>query len=311
MIQTSTVLILGAGASKPYGYPTGAELRELILSELERGYDLYDRLWPNEKHVSPELVRAFRYQFGLSQLPSIDEFLEHNLEEWGQFGRAIIAGALLPYENLNELVRRPQLRWYDYLWDTLRGNIDDFMSHQLSIISFNYDRSLETYLANGMELGYNMSRADVTECLSHLRFVHVYGTLGGRAFIDKNARPYAELGADADTLTQIIHNNARDIKIVDRAHPDDVDEEFTEARQLISAAQRIFLLGFGFNETNLLRLNLRSIVQSNTQMRVIATTHGMGRMAVQRAKQFLNLGDQFTTHNVECEWLFHEYDALV
>lgn len=30
MITENTIFILGAGASKPYGFPTGAELREQI-----------------------------------------------------------------------------------------------------------------------------------------------------------------------------------------------------------------------------------------------------------------------------------------
>jgi hypothetical protein len=34
MIDTETVFILGAGASKPYGYPTGYELKEFICEKL-------------------------------------------------------------------------------------------------------------------------------------------------------------------------------------------------------------------------------------------------------------------------------------
>jgi len=33
MIDTPTLFILGAGASKPYGYPTGAELRTDIVKQ--------------------------------------------------------------------------------------------------------------------------------------------------------------------------------------------------------------------------------------------------------------------------------------
>ena len=35
MIETPTVLILGAGASKPYGYPIGSELKSRIISSLK------------------------------------------------------------------------------------------------------------------------------------------------------------------------------------------------------------------------------------------------------------------------------------
>ncbi len=35
MITKPTVLVLGAGASKPYGYPLGGELLEYIYAVLE------------------------------------------------------------------------------------------------------------------------------------------------------------------------------------------------------------------------------------------------------------------------------------
>ncbi|WP_156096076.1 hypothetical protein [Methanobacterium sp. SMA-27] len=35
MIKTPTVFVLGAGASIPYGYPSGEKLREEICHELE------------------------------------------------------------------------------------------------------------------------------------------------------------------------------------------------------------------------------------------------------------------------------------
>jgi hypothetical protein len=35
MITVPTVLVLGAGASAPYGFPSGAELRRIIISSLK------------------------------------------------------------------------------------------------------------------------------------------------------------------------------------------------------------------------------------------------------------------------------------
>ena len=41
MLTRSTVLILGAGASKPFGFPTGIELSEQV----------FDKLSPAEGHT--------------------------------------------------------------------------------------------------------------------------------------------------------------------------------------------------------------------------------------------------------------------
>ncbi len=37
MITKPTVFILGAGASKPFGYPTGNELKDLIVKHFDPG----------------------------------------------------------------------------------------------------------------------------------------------------------------------------------------------------------------------------------------------------------------------------------
>jgi len=40
MITQQTVFILGAGASAPYGYPTGAGLKDIICDEISELFDL-------------------------------------------------------------------------------------------------------------------------------------------------------------------------------------------------------------------------------------------------------------------------------
>ena len=40
MIETPTLFVLGAGASKPYGYPTGPELRSEIVPTLFHGFPI-------------------------------------------------------------------------------------------------------------------------------------------------------------------------------------------------------------------------------------------------------------------------------
>jgi hypothetical protein len=59
MIANRTTLILGAGASKPFGYPTGVELREQIIGRL--GMRVQDPIYE-------ELLNRFRW----SLVSSID-----------------------------------------------------------------------------------------------------------------------------------------------------------------------------------------------------------------------------------------------
>jgi hypothetical protein len=73
MISKNTVLVLGAGASYPYGFPLGKQLKQKILSLQERpdDYSAVHELGYLERDIS-EFQRRFRG----SQLDSIDLFLE-------------------------------------------------------------------------------------------------------------------------------------------------------------------------------------------------------------------------------------------
>lgn len=141
MIEVHTVLVLGAGASTDYGYPTGPVLRDMILDGLG------DSSSPMSEQLRPLGyddwgMKTFRDAFADQQLPTIDEFLEEH-SEFARIGKLAIASALLPFERSGKLERRSKPTWYDHLWDELRQDIDNFTDNKLTIVSFNYDRSLD------------------------------------------------------------------------------------------------------------------------------------------------------------------------
>ena len=92
MIKQKTVFVLGAGASKPYGFPTGGELRNFALSRMTR------EGWT--KHLS-ELgfkqpkVAAFVEAFRESPPSSLDLFVEHRPTDV-RLAKAAIVGSTDP-----------------------------------------------------------------------------------------------------------------------------------------------------------------------------------------------------------------------
>ena len=81
MITKKTVLILGAGASVPYGFPTGKELVRKICASI----DTYPSVGPpmgvtsnqlREIDVDPEYYRHFQTALDEAQM-SVDAFLEN------------------------------------------------------------------------------------------------------------------------------------------------------------------------------------------------------------------------------------------
>lgn len=277
MVTKQTVLVLGAGASKRYGYPTGAELRDLIISGTEKGRELHTLLAEMMHHKDHD-IRTFREHFDDANLPTIDEFLEQN-PQYDLIGRQAIVGVLKPKEIHRELNRRASKRWYDYLFDVLRSDIDNFTEQKLQIITFNYDRSLEQFLGHSLlRAGYGLSSDDVRKCLQHLEFIHPYGTLGGRPYLDPSYLEYQ----DSDHYPYI--KKAVDgIKTI--RQDDEVEEAFKRPRELLDNAERIILLGFGFEKQNVGRLRLADCDCVN-KAQVFATAKGISKGDWDRIREY-------------------------
>jgi hypothetical protein len=120
MIEQETVFILGAGASAPYGYPTGNGLRNAICQGFPKKLQ---KLLPISQTVIPRetlrgLIRdsgEFANTFDLSNTPSIDLFLARN-PRFSQVGKIAIALEILTAEGnsrFGENVEKGQ-DWYSY-----------------------------------------------------------------------------------------------------------------------------------------------------------------------------------------------------
>lgn len=142
MLSKSTVLVLGAGASKPYNFPTGFELSGRIFDQLQgAGHAPYNNLREIFGFGQTEINR-FRDAFYFSGKNSVDAFLEHRTE-FLAIGKAATAAVLVEYENPWRLFQYDDQNWLRYLYNNLNTSFDDFGSNKLSIVTFNYDRVVE------------------------------------------------------------------------------------------------------------------------------------------------------------------------
>ncbi len=86
MIVQPAVLVLGAGASKAYGFPTGPELADQVVRELASAANHSDISTSttfaqtlasfNSPDVKPELYAPFVEAFHVSSCSSLDEFVQ-------------------------------------------------------------------------------------------------------------------------------------------------------------------------------------------------------------------------------------------
>lgn len=333
MIEKRTVLILGAGSSYEVGFPLGRQLINEIYTLVmgsSKGYrkniggNIKEETVPNaallnrflevagEKRqdgsdYSVDFIRTFAEELWNAKLPSIDDFLFHR-EEFSLIGKISILFVLSNYENAERF--KPQLQfnnqwdypawgWYEqHLWPCLvDGTNRDFTKlkqNKLSIITFNYDRSLEHFLITAIKAAYGLNETEAAEFFSAIPVEHVYGKLGklnwemvclgdlpqaredwmleGHIFTPWEIRvlfrlfgavgEYGMTREDWDTGRTALSENARQqiVKVfVSRAKDIKTYHEVSEQskyRDILQQAERIYFLGCSYHEQNLKALGL-------------------------------------------------------
>src|SRR6266498_1227589 len=98
MIEKPTVLILGAGASEPYGFPTGGELQDEIIDGCQREDS---PIWGHLSNLAftSLAIQDFGKQLLHAKRPSVDRFLESRENPYLRIGTAAIVSALIPKED--------------------------------------------------------------------------------------------------------------------------------------------------------------------------------------------------------------------
>ncbi len=319
MIQESTLFILGAGASRPYGYPTGSELRQEICSCFVKDSSAYfEKQGATGARLRNALDRAeeFTNRFYNSSTKSIDLFLARNPEFMVVGKWAIIFRILAAERNstFREQMANRNHDWYSYLFEKLTDDLVKkeeyrrFCENKLSFITFNYDRSLEHFLYESLLNSFHgIGSKRIVEQLSKLRIIHVFGQVAGLEWQDLESKfPY---GTDVNRLD--VQRLADKLRIIYEEN-DNPEPELEETRRLISDAQRIFFLGFGYAKENLELLNIPHILRIG--QRIHGTALGSTEkessdirslLAISRDGQILQSDAKI--HNWDCVQLLRQY----
>lgn len=293
MIKNKTTLILGAGTSMHLNYPSGNELVKTVIDYALKNGAPHRHFQRNLSNLG--IKEPFIKEFGTSLLRSgrnsIDEFLQYRTE-YAEVGKLAIAASLLHYEHLSSLFSpTAEKDWYKYLYSRLNSSFEEFDQNQISIITFNYDRSLEFFLFHALQNSYGKSDTEVAEKMSHIKIIHIHGLLGELPWVNPDhGIPY---NVNASYTSDELKNRAKNIKII---HDQDVDSDpqLKEAHEEIMSAQKVIFLGFGYHPINMQRLGFKkdeSLVNPNYN-RVFGTTKGFTslekRAILSKYQYFLN-----------------------
>jgi hypothetical protein len=274
MLSKRTVFILGAGASAAYGFSSG-----LGLLEAARALDLprlVNNIGPIPRDNTDGPARELHGALTNSLAVSLDALLEQRpaLEV---AGKRLMAGMLLEQENAalrNRFASTDD--WMRVLFAEMsRGakTIGHFEDNPVTFVTFNYDRLLEHRLIHALCARYGCGLSTGVEVLGSVPIIHLHGDLGALPAQDTGGIPFGAIEADsvydAQTL-DIVRRSAERIRIVHTTSVDTI--EFKAAHTALSKAEQIVLLGFGYGDTNLLRLNVNRWAESAP---IVGTAKGL------------------------------------
>ena len=252
MIKDKCVLLLGAGASAPYGFPTGSELKRMICNNFESVWEkfVFDRTKPpfddlyleEQKKIAKQFVNDFKN----FDHDSIDLFLDI-FRVYSDIGKKAIYLTILESELKNKMSGKVQ-DWYTQLFRLMIGTPNNYFKlsdNNLAIITFNYDRSLEYYFYNiFMDFTKSIEPKEKIEELKKINIFHVYGKLSDLPWEnEKNGFDYGgnlwmdQLDERKDNI-KTIYERKENKKAFDLI----VDS--------INLADKIYYLGFGFAKEN-------------------------------------------------------------
>ncbi len=278
-------IITGAGASAPYGFPTGYQLRKWICENIREVFR--SDTWLGSTIHFEEVPQRFAEIFRDSGAGSIDLFLSRKKDEkdFVFLGKAAIAYFILRSEMRNDLYNATSESdyddWYYYLYNrltedcfTLQHAIEKIQ--EVQFITFNYDRSLEYYFYRCLYNQY-LNRAltykgeDDFSKLPKIRINHIYGSLGD---IKECSYPLGQ-------KHQVIQKTIDSIKVLydDRKAVDAIQE-------IIKNSDILYFLGFGFLAENVEKLGINSMDLSTKN--IFATGRGLLDSQKENAKKLLH-----------------------
>lgn len=283
----NTVLVLGAGASMAFKYPLGAQLRDLIFalgSSERQSFSIQAGLYQNQNELGT-FVHAFRR----SQMYSIDAFLARQ-PDFTQIGKKAIAALMLEVEDFGVLSSAENdSNWYRLFFNVhSKDRLAEFSFAGTSIVTFNYDRSLEAFLHMAISNSYGVAHSVAVKKSEELSIVHVYGCIGSPY---KGNQQYLEYGGGVNQ-DRVSAASAR-LRVIPEGRDD--DETLQRARAMLIQADRIAFLGFGFDSMNLERLQSTTTCacviagSSESRSRSIYATC-MGLTVAEAIKAYIALG---------------------
>ncbi|MFL5011593.1 SIR2 family protein [Rhizobium sp.] len=293
MFKRKTVFIVGAGGSKEIGLPTGNELRAKIANALTSSSNGFNRneiggalveIY-NQRSERLNISRYFKAAKDISRAMfgalSIDNFLATHQadEDIILMGKLAIASVILEEEGRSAIRTDPNdeilLQNTENYWmntfcklmseEVIRGDFETLF-HDVSIITFNYDRCIEHFLPHYLRTYFLIDKDQAQKLANTLQVIHPYGRVGG--YPGRGSATAIPFGSNKNP--HHLAAAANQVQTFGERLVDDVIVK--KMKQLINDAEHIVFLGFSFADMNMELLVPDDVYGKKV---IFATTLGM------------------------------------
>ena len=343
MSNKKTLYIVGAGASREAGLPTGHKLKETIADLLDMRFDFSEQISGDdyicdalriyvsqpeiqEKDINPYLHAARRIRDAMPQAISIDSFIDtHNGDKKIELcGKLAIVRSILDAERNSKLYIDPsnsnnrlnfsalEKTWYASFMKLLSENCTkENLPKRLksvALIVFNYDRCIEHFLYNSLQNYYGLKPHEAEKLVNEIEIYHPYGVVGNLPWQGDQSVPF---GAEPDA--QILLTLAHQIKTFTEG-TDPESSNIAAIHDRVSRANPIVFLGFAYHKLNMELLWPKGRIFNTTEPRsCFGTAMGISEHDCERIKREMSPSYKRTMTALEirkdlhCCDLFKEY----
>ena len=341
MLAGNTVFVLGAGSSATFGMPIGSGLLTEIERDLTFRFEFGERLLNGDPDIAarirrrPESERRPLYEGAaklVAALPgfnSIDDCLYTHGDDPAvrQIGKVAIARAISRCEHKSWLrhlaspdqeerlgaLKRLRGGWVHSLVRLLvTGRKAKDAAHlfsDIALVTFNYERSAELAIYHLAKEAMNMSDQEAGEALAGLKIYRPYGGLGSLRLPHRNGVPFGSQQVDIFEMAESISVYTEDLG----ERPD-----LIEMADMISKADSIVFLGFGFHTQNMNLIAADSLPNHPRAIYATMTEEPLARQDVFRERVQSSLQPQGgfarkmnLTSAHDCDGFMRDYGALL
>jgi hypothetical protein len=293
MFSQPIVFVVGAGASAEFDLPLGFQLKSSIKKALNfvRGAvgsgdrSMFDMLGNRFRQDAAKYHEAAtELAARMDEFESIDEALHWFTAraEIVLLGKAEIVRQILLAENRSKLfnaetptlIRANQYEetWLPYFLSMVLGSQTREQAaatpfQNITIINFNYDRTIEHFLFSRLQTNFGLRDSEAKNATSSLTVIRPYGSVGPLPWQNGTAVQFGNvITTDHDKLLTLAVN----VRTFTEQHLSSDLQPLV--RSAIEAARFVVFLGFGFHQQN---MALLQCTRGESWRRVLATVLGI------------------------------------